>query len=945
MRFTDPLYLLLIVPVAAGLWFSFRHVHGMMRGRKWLAFALRAVLAACLVIALAGPQARRPNEGLCVIFLVDRSDSIHERDKERSLELVNQALKALGPKDRAAVVAFGSDARIDAAPSRLRRLPRILTTVDGAGTDLAGAVRLASATFPDGRARRIVLLTDGNETKGDLMEAASVAAAEQIEIDHVALGLDEREAEAAVVRAEMPKDVRLGAPFTIRVIVDSTVETDGLLTLDRNGVFVEQISVHLTRGKNSLVMTQTLDEPGFHRYRATLILNDDTDNRNNVGMGFVVVRGRPKVLVLQETPDSSPLPEALREQGIVVDLVGPDGLPARPEALQAYDAVILNDVNAAYFAASQMKLLESAVKDSGMGMAMIGGENSFLPGGYYGTPIADALPVDLDIRQRKTFPSTSVLIVVDASGSMGMIEDGVEKIRLAARAAEETVKLMGPQDRIGTAGSTDGIEFVAPMQTVGNKTRVISQIRKLSTGGGGIYIRPSMVFARAELTKEKSKVRHLILLADGADCDLQDGGIEIARQMFAAKITCSVVAIGDGKDVPFLKRLARAGGGRFYLATRAAQLPALFTQDAAIMSRSAIEEHVFLPKVLPGEEVLRGIPSSSIPALYAYCLVEDRPLAQTGMRTDRDEPLLASWQYGLGRTLAFTSDAQPRWAAQWVGWGQFGRFWAQATRSISRRATLNRYEASVTHDGAKGVLEISAFDRFGNPIEFVGAEVRVASPGGGSQKVNLTQQAPGLFRGEFNAREIGTYVVTVAEDSPGGGKRVSTSGFAVAYPAEYGRYRANRPLLEGVSRISGGMALRNPIDALRPAVRPGFSTASLWPLFVMFAAVLLLFDVAARRVALPVGEIIAKALAWLRSRRLRVRAPIPEVQAVGRLRRAKQRVRRQETGEKPQPVASTPASPVPEVETDARKPKPAGGGDQSAASRLLDAKRKRKNKG
>lgn len=933
MRFSDPWYLALLLPIGLGLWVSFRHVHGMLRARKYFSFALRGLMLVAIVLALAGPEARRPNEGVCAIFVVDRSDSISDSDRRRQETFINEALSALGAKDEAAIVVVGRDARMDVSPSRLRQVNRILTVTDGSGTDIAAAIRLAGATFPDGKARRIVLLSDGNETQGDAIEAASVAATDGVQVDHVALGLQGRHSEATVVDAQLPSEVRLGQPFDIRVTADSTAEKTGLLALDRDGVTIKKIPVRLNEGSNALVVSDTLNEPGFHKYRATLLVNGDSDSRNNVGIGFVAVRGRPRLLLLQNRPGASVLASVLVQQDIAVESHGPEGLPARPEELQNYDAILFNDINASMATISQMKQIQAAVKNSGVGFGMIGGENSFLPGGYYGTPIADALPVDLNIRQRKTFPSTSVLIIVDCSGSMGMIEDGVEKIRLAAKGAEATVRMMSPIDRVGVVGSTDGIDFVAPMQVAKDKDAICAECQKLTVGGGGIYMRPSMEFGAERLLKEDSKVRHLIVLADGNDADEHEGCLEIARSLRASKITTSIVSIGDGKDVPFLKSLAAAGGGRFYLALRAGQLPAIFTQDAAIMSRSAIEEGVFLPRSAPGEEILRGIGPNSVPALFAYCLTDARPLARVGMRTAKDDPLLATWQYGLGTSLAFTSDAQARWAARWVPWEGFGTFWAQAVRAISRRSTLNEYQITTLHDGARGSVTVRAADPYGNPLNSLAAQVRVSTPSGETRELSLSQQAPGEYQAQFEASELGSYIVTVAEDVPGGGKRVKSSGFSLPYPPEYRRYRANRPLLERLSQATGGRALATAAEAMRPARNPGETITQLWPLFALLAALLLPLDVGARRVAVPIAEAWARCLTWWRDRRAASGATLPEPETVGRLHRAKERVPK---------GATTPPPPIAGPEQREVTPKPSPN-TQSAADRLLEAKRKRQH--
>jgi len=938
LRFTDPLYLLLFLPVLAGLVFSFRHVHGMAKGRKRFAFFVRFLLAGLLVFALGGPESRRPNRGLCTMFLLDRSDSISDADKTRAEQFVDRALRHLGPDQEAGVIAFGRDAVIDAAPGGRRDLGQVLSHVDASATDLAGAIRLASATFPDGKARRIVVLTDGNETSGDAMEAATVSSSDGIPIDYVQLGNDKKVAEVSVLDLQAPAEMRSDQPFDVRVIVDSTKEEDAILTLDRDGSLVKQIPVHLNEGQTALVVSDKVTGTGFHRYRATIHAKEDRDDRNNVGMGFVAIKGKPKLLVMQDQTAHSPLVEALRKSGIDVDLGGPGSLPVRPDEFQGYDGIIFNDFNAMSIQPLQMKLIQAAVRDSGIGFAMIGGNSSFLPGGYYGTPIADILPVDLNIRQRKTFPSTSICIMIDVSGSMGMIEDGVPKVRLAAKAAEETVKLMPPIDRVGVAGSTDGIEFVAPMQPLVNKEAVISQIERLQVGGGGIFCKPSCDVGEKTLLAEPSQVKHFILLADGDDCDMQEGCDEVVARMRAEKITTSCVAIGDGKDVQFLQRLAAIGGGRYYLAKHANQLPAIMTEDSAIMSRSAIEEGAFYPKMVSGEEILRGIDST--PPLLAYDLTDFRPLARAGMKTQKDDPLLAEWQYGLGTSLAFTSDAQAIWAKNWIGWDGFATFWAQAARSITRRSTLNQYEVSVQNDGARGQIDMKAFDSLGNPMTASTAIIRVASPDGDTREVSLSQQGPGDYRGSFDASDLGSYIVTVAEKDPSGGERVQSTGFSNPYPAEYRSTRPNGPLLARMAQQTGGGEETKPDESLRSVPNPGETITELWPFFIFLAALVLPFDVGVRRIALPLGEILAKLWAAIRSRR---RQPAAQQVVVGRLQQAKQRAQKPGAGDQETPRVFVAGS-APPPTTDSPK-HVAAHRPGSASSALLEAKRKRKGDG
>ncbi|HXG24157.1 MAG TPA: VWA domain-containing protein [Chthonomonadales bacterium] len=942
MGFSHPLYLLLLLPSLVVLFLLSSGMHGMTRLRKRIAIALRAVILLLLVLALAGFQTVRPNKGVTTLFVLDLSASMSAQALEVAQNFIRRSLQALGPDDRAGLVVFGKEPVIDVNVGSLRSLGKIYAHPDPTASDIAAAIRLASATFEEGTAKRIVLLSDGNETTGDAAQAAEVAATDGIQIDVVRLAEAEKHTREVVLREmSLPGEVSRGEPFEVRLIADTTVPAEGVLRLDRDGVPVARLPVRLSKGTNSLVISQPAEQkPGFYRYRAVLEVapGNDRDARNNVGMGFVSVRGRPRVLVLEGSPGSATaLERALKVYDLDVVRAGVEGLPTRAEDLQEFDAVFLSDFPAQNFTDRQMHLIASAVRESGIGFGMIGGEHSFLPGGYYGTPIADVLPVDLNVRQRKVFPSTTILIVIDSSGSMGMIEDGVPKIKIAATAAGATVRMMSPSDFVGVAGSTDQIDFVAPIQQATNKEAITAQVGRLSVGGGGIYIRPSLEFAYKYLSKQNTRVRHLILLADGNDSEEQGGALELARKMVAQRMTISVVSIGNGKDVPFLKALAATGKGHFYLATQAKQLQRLFTRDASMMSRSAIEEGTFLPKVDPGDEALRGLDLRAMPPLHAYCLTSDRPLARIPMRTAKDDPLLAFWQYGLGTAMAFTSDAQPRWARPWMSWRDFNAFWAQVARSTLRRTSGNRLQITTRREGGKGVVEVEAYDPAGNPINHLAARASVLAPDGRAQEVTLRQQGPGRYQGEYDAGATGGYIVSVVEGTQTGTPRITRAGFSLAYPPEYQAVRANDALLTQIAQLTGGQMLENPLQSFRPSTRPGQSIRDLWPNLLFLAMLLFPLDIAVRRLALPFAEMWAAVLATFRHHRP-THVPAPQVQTIGRLQQAK---RAAAPTPAPSPVLTPNTSRL--TPSDEVKPAPtAAPTPLSTAQRLLDVKRGRK---
>ena len=357
-----------------------------------------------------------------------------------------------------------------------------------------------------------------------------------------------------------------------------------------------------------------------------------------------------------------------------------------------------------------------------------------------------------------------------------------------------------------------------------------------------------------------------------------------------------------------------------------------------MMSRSAIEEGVFLPKVDPGDEVLQNIGLRSIPPLYAYCLASDRPLSRIPMRTAKDDPLLAFWQYGIGTAMAFTSDAQPKWAKEWMGWRDFNAFWAQATRGALRHLSNNNLRIATHREGGKAVADIEAYSPQGYPINNLSAKTKILAPDGSSEEVALRQTGPGRYQSEFNASAMGGYIVSVAEGAGTGAPRVTRAGYALAYPPEYQAIRSNDALLNQITQITGGQALENPVQSFRPSERPGRSSEELWSQLLLLTTLLFPLDIAARRLALPFAEFLSAI-----RRSLSYRSPkqsAPQVAAIARLQQVKSA-----------PEVTQATSVAPHSSESVSRTPPASDKSQtssqnttplSTTQQLLDIKRKRK---
>jgi Ca-activated chloride channel family protein len=284
-------------------------------------------------------------------------------------------------------------------------------------------------------------------------------------------------------------------------------------------------------------------------------------------------------------------------------------------------------------------------------------------------------------------------------------------------------------------------------------------------------------------------------------------------------VTLSVVAFGDGDATKFLKQLARVGGGQFYQTRDASSLPRLFTADVSAMTRTAIEQGAFIPKVNTADERLREVDWSRTPALLAYNLVSERPLAQTLMRTHKDDPLLAVWRYGLGTAIAFTSDAQPRWAQRWLGWDGYAVFWTQVIRSAMRPSAQPNLGLTATVRNGQAIVELQAFTPQGEPINGLTPKLTVGAPSGETTELTLSMEGAGRYTAQFPLRGQGLYVLSTQGDFGTGRTDNADHRAGSALPAGVPLLPSEPPAV-GADGVADGRSRRaRACPRLRPAAR------------------------------------------------------------------------------------------------------------------------------
>ncbi|MCC5877717.1 MAG: VWA domain-containing protein [Candidatus Sumerlaeia bacterium] len=902
LRFADPIFLslLLLLPFTWYLGARLRAVPPLRRG---IVIAIRTTLLILLILALARMELAFRSRDLAVFFVLDRSDSIPAPQMETQTRYLQDLTGDGGPRDYIGVIAFGGDPSIETTPvNRYEFEGRLLSRIDGTRTDIGSALRLAIAAFPADKMRRIVLMSDGNENSGSALDVARHARNSGIPIDTIPIEYDIRN-DVRIDRITLPQNIAEDAPFDLRVHMHAEEDTRGQLRLYHNGELVLQDEVDIRGGRTPpLVIPRRLTEGGFHTFEAVVDVPGDVRPQNNRAQGFTWVEGEPRILIVEGGNINSiaELVTALRAERIAVDVGPPETLPLNLEEVQRYDAIVLSNVSAGMMSQAQMRMLERGVHDLGVGLVMIGGENSFGAGGYTDTPVEMALPVTMDLREKRVLPNGALVLILHTC-EIPQGNAWAREICLAALnvlSADDYFGLLyyGSPAGQGMGNWTSWGEhwlWSPAIQKVEDKRRMRSLIRGVQPLDMPTFD-PTLRMAAEELEKTNAQTKHIVIISDG---DPAPPSMQLLGRIRGEGITISTVVIAPHTpyDVRSMEELAYRGGGNFYYPQIPTELPRIFTKEATVVRQSLIREETFTPILDMPSDILQGI--GGFPPLEGYVLTSIKDLATQALVTEWDDPLMAHWRYGLGKSIAFTSDAKTRWAPNWVSWEGYSQFWAQAIRWVMREGQSPNFQVATEITGGTGTVAISATDDAGNFRNFLDFDAVVIGPDFEARPLDIHQVGPGRYEATFPANEVGSYMVSMtADDRESPASEFITTGVSLSYSPEYETNRSNRPFLERLSESSGGQLVTDPANynpferTMLPARRP----QPVWPWLLFFAALLLPVDVFVRRVYINWGD----AWGWISRKlgfgRVKVEAPLSRMD---HLRAAKERAMEDRKGD------------------------------------------------
>jgi uncharacterized membrane protein len=865
VAFDDPRWLLLL-PIALGL------VVGLHLGarrrlgtvRRGFALVVRIAIVAALVFAVAGFRIVIPVDRLATVFVIDLSDSVAAATHEDALLFLREALNEMPDGDLAGIVAFGKDALVERLPSDLDTVERLASTPVRSATDVGAALRLASALFPDAAQKRIVLVSDGNDTTGAGQTEAALAAARGIRIETRQVG-DATGEEVLVERLAAPSTARLGEEIELVGSIRSTVAQAATVRLFADGAAAGSLLAELQPGANRVTLRVKPTEAGFHTFRVVVEAGRDTFHQNDRADAHTVVKGEPRILVAAgDQAVAAQLVAALEAERQQVDTHLPEAIPGDLPGLASYDSVVLVDVPRARLTSEQQLALQVYVRDLGRGLVMVGGPRAYGAGGYTKTAIEEALPVDMGVRDRQKQPDVSLVVVIDKSGSMdachcntfdqggGSGIGGVRKVDIGKEAILRAAAALTARDRLGVVAFNEASHWVVRTSPLGSLSDLGGSISGIAPDGQ-TNIFAGLDAAIRDLEAADTTRRHIILLTDGWSSS-GDFRALVAKAK-AAGITLSTVGAGGGSN-PLLEQLAKEGGGRFYNAVNPASIPDIFLKETQQVAGQQIVEETFHPIQAGSSPILRGL-ETGFPQLLGYNGTTAKPAAQTVLVTARDDPLLAQWQYGLGRSVAWTSDATGRWASAWVGWDGFSRFFSQLVSWTFPGEETGGIEGSFVDAGGRTTLRVESAAEDGSPRDFYATTAVLVGPDLSQQVVSLVQSAPGIYEADLGEIAPGAYAVRVNQQRAGSPPLARTLGLVAPTAAEYRLLGPNQALMASLRAATGGTEIETAADVWRHDLRTTSSFTDLWPLLLVLAMLLWPLDIALRRVSLSPRELSA----------------------------------------------------------------------------------------
>ena len=858
--FARPMMLGLILLAPWVWWMHFAGYAGLPKIRGQIALMTRLCLLGLLVMVLAEPRSVRSRDIMSVVFALDVSDSIYSPDD--ALKYITQTVQTQRPKgkeDQAGLIIFGKTPACELSPSMSFPFEAFNSQVDRGATNIEQTLSYSGALLPEDNQGKIVLISDGVQTEGSLNRILDDLKSRGVAVDVLPIDYSYSN-EVWLERLDLPQAVKLGESYEAGMLVKSLNEGKGRLVLRENGNVIAEQDVEYKAGTNRYTVPITLRSTGYYEYTATIEVPKTQDSlpQNNTVLNYIFVEGEGKVLLVTDGSgdrrDWDRLEQAIKDGERAVERIDGIDMPRDAASLMGYDCIVFVNVPHDQFDVQQLQAVRDAVYNLGSGFLMVGGANSFGPGGYHRTVIEDILPVSMDVSQKKVLPKGALAIILHTC-------EFAEGNTWGKRITKQAIKVLGSQDEVGVLAYTQkGEEWLFELTPAGEYDKMVPLINGASIGDMPSF-ENTMRLGLMGLKKSDSATRHMIIISDG---DPQPPTPALIKDFIDNKVSVSMVAIfpHGGMEISKMQSVAEVTGGRYYFPDDPNQLPAIFIKESKTLKRSMLQNRKFTPEVAFPSPILKGI--DGIPELKGYVITTAKGHPAMEILTappsaedpDSLDPVLSVWQHGLGKTAAFTSDFSSNWGEAWQKWDHFQPLVKQLLTDISRVKKDGHLRMSTHTSGGDAVIVVEDF----HPEEsFMELTAKLAGPNQKTENVQLKQVAPRRYQATVPLWGHGRYHA-IAQGIGGDRKDMAFGGFIVPYSPEYLRFRSNRQALQEIADRTGGRVLSGDPekDAIYQTGRaPKRSSKPIFDWLLVALAILIPIDVALRRIQIDFASIKA----------------------------------------------------------------------------------------
>lgn len=893
IQFQYPELFLLAIPLG----FAYRR-WGTARGFTGV---LRVTLLALLLLALTGPRWNLGGEGIDIVVVADRSRSLPAKADESIRELIRDLERNRKSGDRIGLVTFGSRAEVEHTLSRNSELGAYTREVLSDGSDLNDAISAALNLIEPTRPGRVLVLTDGEANGASPLSAARRAREVGVPVDF-RLFERNRIGDLAIESLTLPDTVAPREPFQFAVWVHASREAHGTVRVLRDGQEIAKLERDFVTGLNRVLFRDLLEEGGLTNYSAELLLEGDPLEENNRGAGVVRVEAAPRVLVLNSDGQEDNLVRALRAARLPADVASSKSHPLTQDSLDKYRVAIVENVPAQDFGRLKMERLAQWVEDLGGGLLMTGGERSFGVGGYFKSPLDDVLPVSMELREEHRKNRVAIAIALDRSGSMAApVRGGKAKMDLANLGTAACINLLSRDDKVAVIAVDSSPHVVQSLRNVDDPEAIVSQVLRIQSMGGGIFVYEALVAAGNELMKAgEYSTRHIILFSDAQDSEEPGDYKTLLKKYADAGITVSVIGLGTDHDVhsDLLKDIAKLGGGSIKFTDDPEELPRVFAEDTMTIARNTFIKHdkevhpaEGIPgKLLPDARLMGELGRGPFPPTKGYNLSYLKPSA-TGAVISVDEynaPWLAFWYRGLGRVAALSIEADGPYSGPFKDWDNYADFLVTQTRWLLNSASPDDVFLTMQQEGQEAVVNVELDPDRGDKHRSDAPTLFVVPPGDERTQPttpDFVWTGPNSLQARFRLEQTGTYRTLVRSAGKDSREFVRGPTVTLPYSPEFAPRQGlptGRELLSDVAKLSNGRERTDILSVLADPPR-SVQTRSLLPWLFAISIAVQLLEIAGRRlswwdsfpwwrrataVAEPVAEVQhapAKSPSWWKS--------------------------------------------------------------------------------